>query len=488
MKKLFFSLILWVFFTFPLIAQDQQQKHYWTFEECLDYAHKNNLQIQDSRLALEINEANLKQSKTDLLPSINAHWNTNYNVGRSINPFTNLFEEQPFLGQNLGLSTDLVLFSGFQKQNQIKKNQADALAGLENMEHQKNLITINVITAYTQILMNQEMVVNRELRLANTQEQVERTRRQVNAGAVAEADLFQVEAQAAQDKLELVRAKGQLALAKLNLKRMMQLPDDAIVEVQKPAKLEVPDYKSYPESFDMVYQHALTTQPSIRFSRYQAESAFKDYQIARGEYYPKVFLSAGLGTLYSSVAPSSIPRRGSPVEAVRPPIGMVGNDPSALVYALNPMPIATEHIDNTYGMQLRNNLNRFIGIGVRMPIFSGFRARNNVKVAKIMHERAEVNIKSAQNQLNQDVAEAYQEMENASNQFESAQNQEKAQRQAFINNQKRFEMGAINAIDFTRSKNELDIAESELIQSKYELIFRSKVLDFYAGNPISFEN
>ncbi len=61
----------------------------WTLDECVAYAIKNNLQINDFELNTDSNKESYRQSVRNLLPIINGFADYSINFGRSINPENN---------------------------------------------------------------------------------------------------------------------------------------------------------------------------------------------------------------------------------------------------------------------------------------------------------------------------------------------------------------------------------------------------------------
>jgi outer membrane protein len=44
----------------------------------------------------------------------------------------------------------------------------------------------------------------------------------------------------------------------------------------------------------------------------------------------------------------------------------------------------------------------------------------------------------------------------------------------------------VNTTDYNTAKNKMAKAQSDLLQAKYEYVFKAKVLDFYQGKPLKF--
>lgn len=483
MKKIFpfFLIILSVSGAF---AQNDPEK--WTLQECINYALKNNIQVKQSELEIAQRNADLTRSKADLIPSLNLGSSVTYNVGRSINPFTNQFEENPVTGHNYGLNTDVTLFNGFNKINNIKRAQADKEASWLDYEVTKNNVSMNIVGIYTQILFNKEILSNAYKRLEVTNLQLERTEKLVNAGVMPQANLLELRAQKANDELAVVNAENQLDISRLNLKQLLQLP------MSKNMDIVVPDVEvnqlMYPETADEIFEYAVHHQPSVKSAQKRIESSEYSLAMAKAHRMPRLSAFGGLNSLYSSLAPATIPRLGSETTVSYVPMGVVldqnGNPTNQIVGVAQAT--AREYVDNTYMNQLDYNFRWSVGLSLNIPIFNGLQTRTAIANNKIAQERARYLETDAKNQLRQNIEQAYTDVRAAAKRYRSTQNSVESLKEVFRSNQQRFDAGVINAVDYNLSKNNLDIAESELIQAKYDYIFKVKVLDFYMGKPLIF--
>jgi outer membrane protein len=152
MKK---SLLYFCFFIlFPLSVYPQKQ---WTLEECIVYASQNNLQLKQAENNARASRENLTMNKGAMLPTVNASSSYNYNLGRTIDPFTNQYSNNHITSNNYSLSGSLNIFNGLQTQNSIKQSQASYQASKLEVERLKNDLSLNVASAYLQILLNEEI-------------------------------------------------------------------------------------------------------------------------------------------------------------------------------------------------------------------------------------------------------------------------------------------------------------------------------------------
>lgn len=479
--------ILCVFLLSSLTVKAQNDFHpspsVWTLQECVEYAVKNNIQVKQGGLNVEIDKVNLTQSKANLMPNLNGNTNYSYNVGRSVNPFTNIIVDQPVSAHNASLSSSVTLFNGFQKTNTIKRNKLVLEASKYNYQDIQNDIILQVITAYMNILLNNELLENAELRLVTTNMQLERTSKLVEAGSLPESNVLEIQAQKANDELEIINAQNNIAISKLNLKQLLQLPASEAMEIIVP-DVDTPDDGAYPETLSAIYNTAVAVQPDVKAAEARVESATYDVSIAEGNRYPSISASGFLGTSYSSVADDMLPKEGSPFTEVERTVGYLAGDPSQTVVTSQSVP--TEYTENTYWNQLDFNLRRGVQIEMSIPIFNGWQTKAAVSRAKINREIAEFDAVNTKNALRQNIEQVYLDVQAAQKRYAATKKQVQALQEAFRVNEQRFNLGAINALDYNLAKTNLNVAESDLIQSKYDFVFKTKILDFYQGKPLSF--
>lgn len=473
---------IFIVITFLSIGYNSFGQDKWSLQKCIDYALENNLQVKQSELDVENAEINLFGSKMSNLPGVNGSLGVNTSTGRSIDPFTNTIIDRGINSQNAGLSASLPLFDGGQRFNSIKRDQYGQLAAGKDLESVQNDIILNVVTFYTNILFNQELLETAKLRLETTESQENRVAKQVEIGALAQADLLQIRQQKANDELEVVRAENNLDISFLRLKQALQIPADQSFDIEVP-ELPEPNEGELMESSSNVYQYALQNQPVIKAAEYRKESAIRGIGVARSSYFPSLSLNAGISTNYSDAAPEQFPVLGSENITITRPVGVVQNTGEVVV---TQQEVPSEFTENTYWNQLDFNQRRFVGLSLNIPIFSRFQVKNNVERAIISHKRTEYQLTSAKNQLQQTIEQAYLDVKAAAKSYEALKNSFEASELSFRNAEQRLELGATDAVQFTQIKNDFERVKSDLIRAKYDYIFKLKVLDFYQGKPLNF--
>jgi len=444
----------------------------WSLQQCIDYAVKNNLQIRQTELARQTNEITLTQDKANFLPTLNANAMHNYNFGRTIDLYTNTFATNEVLSENFSMNAGVTLFGGLQKVNTIKQGQYDLMSSKEDVDKMKNDISLNIASAYLQILFNDELLTVAANQVGISQIQVDRTKKLVDAGALAKANLLQLQAQLASDELSQANAQNQVDLAYLSLVQLLDLDSTGNFSIVKPV-LNMPSEALLTQNASQIYTGALTSQPAIKSAQYKLKSYDMQLRIAKGGVSPRLSLMASLGTGYSG---QDLTVTGISGAAWNGMVTGAGDK----VYQAIPTTQLTPYND-----QLTNNFNRSIGFSLTVPIFNGLQTHGNVERAKIQLKNADLNLQLAELQLRKSIQQAYADANAALIKYHATKKAVEANQESFKYIDQKFSVGLLNSLDFNDAKNKLIKAESDLLQAKYDYIFKVKVLDFYQGKPLT---
>lgn len=452
----------------------------WSLNEAIEYAWNNNIQVEQSQLQIETGEINYLQSKLNRYPTLNGQALHGYRFGRSIDPFTNQFTTEPIRFNNFSVFSSLDIFGGFQLHNQVKARYAELEAARDDARSARNIVGLQVTNAYLQVLLNQELAVIARLQTESSREQVERARIQVEAGALAQASLLDIESTLATDELAVVNAENNLEIARLNLLQALQLPGGQAVEVE-PIDIDLSGMELTTTSPQEIFARAMENQPEIRAARHRQLSSQYSLQAAKGAFFPTLTLNGRYGTQYSSIG---VDRVMLDTEETRV-IGYVENgDVQQPVYTVVPG-TAVESI--SFMDQLDLNKGGDVSLSLNVPIFNNYRSRSQMSLARIQTRTADLELARELNSLRTSIEQSYADARAAVKRYAALQKQVESMEQAFRNAETRRDVGAISSFDYIFAKNNLDRARAELSQAKYTYIFRLKVLDFYLGNPLSFE-
>jgi outer membrane protein len=367
------------------------------------------------------------------------------------------------------------LFNGLQQLNTLKQKKIDFLASQYDLEQMKNDIALTLATAYLQVLFNIEMLEVAKGQLEITRQQVERTRKLVDAQTVARGNLLTIEAQQASEEMSVVNAQNQLDLSYLTLAQMLDLQSAAGFEIQQPA-LTLPDASALLVSPDAVYAKSLDVQPGIKSAELKVNSAEKGVAIAKGAMSPSLSISGSWATGYSGAS--------NEVEEIT--LG----DPMLIGYTASYEEVYGSSYNYTYrvkpfGDQINDNQNKSVGLYLNIPIFNRWQVQTGIKSAKIQYQIAELNYQTTKMNLNKTIQQAHADARAALQRYQAAQKSVEAYEEAFKYTQQKYDVGLLNSLDYNDAKNKLVSTRSDLLQAKYEYVFRLKVLDFYQGKTLT---
>lgn len=473
-----FTLVLFISSTF---AQDEIRA--WSLEDCVNYALDNNINIKKQDLGIDYQEEILLQSKLGMLPNVNAGASHGYNWGQRVDPFTNEFATDRVRSNNLYVSGDLNLFSGFQQLNRVKKNKIDLMAAQYDADSYKDDIAINVATAYIQTLFYAEYVDITKSQLDITKQTVNRISKLVDAGTLAKGDLLVIEAQEASEEYSLIQAENDLSLSYLTLSQLMELQTPAGFVIEKPelGLIESPENVLTP---DEIYNLAREVRPEIKSAQLKVESSEKDLSIARGSLSPRISLSGSIGSGYSGANQIGT----NPIYNEQEFGYWYTNNPDS---PIEPVYVMTSGFESysakSFSDQFNDNLNETVGLNLSIPIFNGWTARSSVKQAKIGISNANYDLELQKNNLYKTIQQAYNDAQAALNRYNSAEKKVKATDESFKYAEQKFNVGLLNSVEYNDAKKEYNVALSESLQAKYDFVFRTTVIDFYLGKPLTLK-
>ncbi len=417
----------------------------WDLKRCFDYAKETNLTLQQARLDQVTSSINLKEAKAARHPSLNMNSGTNWAYGRGFDPFTNDRVDVNTNGFNLGANLSLPVFSGFNIINSIEQAKINQQIASLDMADAENTLGLNIATAYLNVLMNQELLGQREAQVESSKEQRDRMKKLVDAGTMAMTNFLELDAQLAQDETNVVDAKNQLQMAYLQLQQLLNLNPSENFQIEKPILPEVGSILEL-ESVDAIYDYAEGTQPNIKSADLGIQSAEKGIAIARSFAFPSLSFGSSAGTGYGK------------------PIG--------------------QSID--VSQTLEDNLNYSFSLGLNIPIYNRRQVRSGVERADIRVEQAQILAMQSRLELRQTIEQAYLDVGNTFSQYQQVTRQINSQQLAFDNAKKQLDLGVINSVDYILAQNNLQMAMLNQIQLKYQYHFRTKILDFYQGKSLDF--
>jgi len=458
MKKL-----LILIFTALLLSQGimfSQQK-VWTLDECIYYAIDNNIQIKQQVVQTKYQKNSLELSKYRLLPTLSGSASQNLSWGRSLDQTTYRYtEDQRVLSNNFYLGGSMNLFSGLQNLNTIKKYEYELMAGEQDLQNIKENIMLTVALNYLQILLNKELVAATSDQLNITLQQIEKTKKLVEGGSLARGNLLQIESQAAQEEVQLINVINQLDISYLDISQLLELKTPEGFEVVVPP-IDVDTNSIIAESIEDIFAIAVGSRPDVKSSELLLTAREYDLKAARGGRSPRISMNHSYTTGYSDVRQK-----------------ILGLDP-------NNLPI---YGDYPFGEQFKDNRNLALGFTLSIPILNGWQVNKNIANSKLSMENSQYALDGTKKQLYKNIQQAYADAVAALKKFTASTKAVTSMEESFRYTEQKFNVGLVTPVDYNAEKSKLLKAQSELAQSKYEYIFKTKVLDFYKGIPLSLDN
>jgi outer membrane protein len=434
--------ILLILFAGLLFIQGQAQEK-WSLQKCIDYALANNIVIKQYQISTDFQKNELNQAKNNRLPDLTAGVSQDLSFGRS-QQSDGTYKALNTAQTGFSVGTSVVIFSGNRLKNSITNQDFVLKKSFEDLQKAKDDVTLNIASGYLEILFAKELIKVSEAQVDQTKKQIERTSQLVEAGKLAPGALLEIQAQLAREELDVVNRQNSLQISLLNLAQLLELESYANFDIETPALPEIQAQASVISSSG-IFEKAVERRPEIKSAEFQLRSAETQLKIAKSALYPQLSASAGFGDKYFN--------------------------------KLN-------FVEDGFGTQLKNNHGESFGLGLSIPIFNQFQNKTNIENSKLQILNRSLELESAKKGLRKQIEQAYTNAVAALKRYNANQVAVKSMQESFRYIEEKYNVGRVNSVEYNDSKSKLAIAQSDLIQAKYDFIFRSKILDFYNGIPI----
>lgn len=425
-----------------LAAYSVMAQQTWTLDQCIEHAIANNNNIKRQEANVKAQEISLNSAKNSRLPGVSASAGQNLNFGRGLtSDNTYINSNTQSTGFNIG--ADIPLYTGGQISNNIKARKLDLLAAMQDLEHAKENISMQVVSAYLEVLFQKDLLEVAKQQAQLSKEQEKRINALFMNGKCAETELAEIQATVANDDLSLTQQQNSYTLALLTLTQLLELPTPEGFDIAKP---EVVDWKNtiLPDP-EQIFAEATMIKPQIEAENIRLQSAERNIRIAQSGYYPKVSLGTGVGTNYYRASGRTAP---------------------------------------TFGEQLRDNLNNSISMSLSVPIFNRFSTRNQVTSARLQYHNQQIQVDETHKTLYKEIQQAYYNALAAQKQCISSLHAETASKMSFELMEKKYTAGKATVTEYQESKTALFRATTNRLQAEYTFLFRQKILNFYKGEEM----
>ena len=428
-----------------LYAQDNKT---WSLQDCIDYALEKNIQLQQNKLSLEEADVDVKTAKASLFPSLS--FSTGHNlVNRPYQETSATVSGTEIITSDnnntyngsYSLSAQWTLWNGGQRLNNIKQQKTNKeIAGLSVAETE-NMLQEEITKLFVQILYANESVEINKNTLEVSEATYKRAVELFNEGSLSKSDVAQLEAQASNDKYQLVTAESTLRNYKLQLKQLLELDGTTEMVLDMPELKDEDVMAVLPNQID-VYNTALTSRPEIQSSKLSIDNAKLGIKTAKAGYLPTISLSASTSSMTNNAS------------------------------------------TNNWAEQMKYGWNNMIGVNLSIPIFNNRQTKSAVQKAQITYSSSQLDLINKQKELYSTIETLWLDALNAQQQYEAANSKLQSCQTSFDIVNEQFNLGIKNTVELLTEKNNLLSAQQQRVQAKYMAILDRALLDFYAGNDI----
>jgi outer membrane protein len=450
MKSKLSTLLLFLAIT---VASAQGKK--WSLQECVEYAVENNLSVEQFELDLETATIDKSDALGNFLPSFNGSLGIQENTGLVLNPNTNTNTTGTIFSLAPGVSSNVTLFDGLRNIHRLKRAKLTAIASQYRLEDLKDDIRLNVAEGYLRILSNKEGLKVSRAQYAVTEQDLKRITELVDSGVVPRGELLDIQATSAGQEQQIVNGENLVLISKISLAQLLQITDYENFDILDES-FEIPPSDILNNSPRTIFAKALEFRNDIKLSKANVKLAEKDLQIAKGELYPTLNTFFNYNTFYTD----------------------------QFRFGLDPVTNLPFSFRDDFETQLYANDGIRYGFQLNVPVFNGFSVKNNIKRSNINVKRSELQFEQDKLALEATVQQSYVDVITFSKAYEAAEKTLEARRLAYQYSKERFDVGLLNSFDFSQAQARVDNAEADVVRTKYDYIFRLKILEFYFGMPI----
>jgi outer membrane protein len=421
----------------------------WTLQSCIDYALKQNITVQKSKVNAASAQIDVLQAKAARQPSLSFstdHGVTNRPFQQSASTVNGsnvvtTSSKTSYTG-NYGLNASMTLYNGGQIKKNIELQQLNSkIADLAVSSSEKN-IEESITKIYVQILYAAETIKTDENTLKLSQAELSRAKQMFKIGTLNKADVAQFESQVSTDKYQLVSDQSALANYKLQLKQLLELDGDEEMNISMP-ELETMNVLTPLPSKSDVFTAAVNNRPEIESKKLSINASDLNIKIAKAAYLPTISLTGGTSTYNVS-----------------------GSD---------------------YGFlkQLKNAWSNTIGVSVSVPILDKRQTKSAIQKAQLAKQTSQLDLQDEQKTLYKTIEGYWLDANSAQQRYVAAKEKVKSAQTSFDLIQEQFNLGLKNIVELLTQKTTLNSSQQEMLQSKYMAILNTQLLKYYQGDKFS---
>ncbi|MDR0787945.1 MAG: TolC family protein [Gemmatimonadota bacterium] len=403
-----------------------------TLDNAIEIALRSNPSVLQAENSARLSSLAVEQQHKQLLPTLNLTTGTGYIYGAPGLP-----SQDPTV--TAGLAARMQVGNVYSTVANIRQAQLDETGSGFTLVRSRQTVVFNIMSRYLSLVQAQEQLAVQRKNLESVETQERQIEALVQQGRRPISDLYQQQASSAGARLSLLQAERGLVIARMGLIQDLQLDPFGDYDFVVP-ELAALSTTSASLNLERITQQALAQRPDLRASEVSLSSAEQGIRIAAANRWPT--LSVQLG--YNS--------------------GSFSSDQTGAFFN-----------------QLDQGRRGSLSFNVSVPILD-FTQGVTRERANIALDNARINFASRQLAVSTEVETAYLDLQLAEQQLTVAEAQLQAADRALEMSQTRYDVNVATLVELTQAQTSQLRAASELVNARYELIFRSRLMDYYLGD------
>lgn len=411
----------------------------WSLSDCIEYAKKNSINIKKQSNLMNQSKSNYEYSKLNFLPTLNSGIVQNFNFGKNISPEDNQYTNVNTSSSNFNISMSIPLTEQLQNYQQLEINQLDFKASLLELEQIKEDITINVTSAFLNVLYQHELIKLTKMQVGLSEELLNKTKDMKRLEMRSSVEVSNVKAQYAQDKFNLVQVENEYQQAKLDLVQLLNLPSPNEFEVSYTDSISTNTYDNT-LTLDILYNNVVEQRPGIIAGRYRLQQQNKMISAAKTQLIPTLSLHLGLNTGYYNIAESK---------------------------------------STSFNQQWRNNMNKNITFSLSIPLFNHLKTFKTIKDYRFQMANQEIDLENSKNNLYKELQHIFLKMIASKKKIESCILLVESAGELYKQVYEKYIIGKASAYEYNEAKTNLARSRIQQVQALYENKFNELILQHY---------
>lgn len=402
--------------------------------DCIRLAWRQYPGLKNGEIRIQEAHADYVSSIGDFLPRITLKGEVGKRYGRSINPATNGYVNKDFEEGAIGLDMTFSLFEGFSRINKVRFQKINKECSEWKLKEERNELAYQVTEAYYKLLLEEKLLDLSREQSRLSERYLKQTEAFVEIGLKSVSDLQEVKARRDGDAFRYSSRKNGYQMALLQLKQLMNFtPADTLIMQDEINEEELPVY-SVPQ-VDTLYSQSAIVQPSLKIAGLSVRAARKRYAMEKGKFLPSVFFCFSAGSNYCNTTFSS--------------------------------------------RQLRDNIGKYIGIGISFPLLSGLERVTALRKQNLNIDRMQNEEDLQKQKLYANVEQTVLSLQAGNEEYQQALQQVRAESFVLRESERKWEEGLISVFQLMEARNRYISAKAELTRVRLQMEMTIKLEHYY---------